>query len=368
MSEQVAVNPGNGSAGSDMRLTLIGPMPPPITGKSAVTHHIASEISPRFAEVRIADTSEGKSPKWVLPFVKLRRTASAMWAIRGSDAVYIAANTGQGMWLSAALAALARREGASLFLHHHSYSYVRKRKLRMVALTRAAGPAAHHILLSRIMVSDLLAVMPEIRRTLVVGNAGLVDRSLQDLPLKVDGGELVLGHLSNLCLDKGIAEVVDLAVALQQSGTRVRVIVGGPTVDARSQTHLDRAAAELGELFEYRGPLTGAAKRAFLKEITHFVFPSRYVHEAAPLVLFEAMAAGVVCVATRWGSIPEQLAGSPGVLAHNADSFVEEMLPMLVGTSVSASASHESREAYMRALSESENQLSGLVALMCTRQ
>ena len=203
---------------------------------------------------------------------------------------------------------------------------------------------------------------------MVVGNAGLVDRALLELPLKADGGDLVLGHLSNLSLEKGIAEVVDLASALHRAGVRVRLVIGGPTVDGESRLHLDRAARELGDLFEYRGPVTGEAKLAFFEKITHFVFPSRYVHEAAPLVLYEAMAAGTVCVATRRGSISEQLEASPGMLATSADSFVEETLPVLVGTSVSTAASQESRQAYVRALSESETQLAGLVALFAGRQ
>jgi glycosyltransferase involved in cell wall biosynthesis len=347
-----------------VRLTLIGPMPPPIHGQSVVTCRMVSELAPHFTHLRIADTSEGDAVRWLRPFIKLHRSAGAWWSIRGSDAVYIAVNSGHGMWLTTAAAGLARLAGARVFLHHHSYAYVRERKARMVALTRAAGPHAHHIVLSHSMASDLCDVMPEIRRLLVVGNAGLVDRALLELPLRADGGDLVLGHLSNLSLEKGIAEVVDLASALHRADIRVRLVVGGPTVDGESRLHLDRAARELGELFEYRGPVIGEAKRIFFKEITHFVFPSRYVHEAVPLVLYEAMAAGAVCVATRRGSISEQLEGSPGVLAQSADSFVDETLPVLVGASVSTAASHESRQAYLRALSESERQLTDVVTLV----
>jgi glycosyltransferase involved in cell wall biosynthesis len=368
VSEGLAAGTMNGRTESDVRLTLIGPMPPPINGQSVVMSHMVSELAPHFTQMRVADISEGDAVSWLRPVIRLRRSVSAWWSIPGSDAVYIAVKAGRGMWLTTAAAGLARLAGAQVFLHHHSYAYVRERKPRMVALTRAAGPHAHHIVLSSSMASDLRDVMPEIRRLLIVGNAGLVDRALLGLPLKTDGGDLVLGHLSNLSLEKGIAEVVDLASAIHQAGTRVRLVVGGPTVDEESRLHLDRAARELGELYEYRGPVTGEAKRAFFEEITHFVFPSRYVHEAVPLVLYEAMAAGAVCVATRRGAISEQLEGSPGVLAQTADSFVEETLPALVGASVSTAASYESRQVYLRALSESESQLAGVVTLLARRE
>jgi glycosyltransferase involved in cell wall biosynthesis len=271
------------------------------------------------------------------------------------------------MWLTTAAAGLARIAGARVFLHHHSYSYVRERKPRMVALTRAAGPLAHHIVLTQSMLRDLGNAMPEIHRCLIIGNAGLVDTNLLELPLKSDGRSLVLGHLSNLNLDKGIAEVVDLAVALHQAGTQIRLIVAGPTADEESRLQLSRASVELGELFEYRGPLTGDKKRAFFGEVSHFIFPSRYIHEAAPLVLYEAMAAGVICVATQQGAIPEQLEGSPAVLAGSADCFVKEVLPALVRSHSSTAASHESRLAYLRALSESKGQLARFVALLADR-
>ncbi len=82
------------------------------------------------------------------------------------------------------------------------------------------------------------------------------------------------------------------------------------------------------------------------------------------MVLYEAMAAGVVCVATHQGSIPEQLRSSPGILARSADTFVQETLPLLMKTRVSAAASDETRQAYLRALAESESQLTVLFELL----
>jgi glycosyltransferase involved in cell wall biosynthesis len=326
-----------------------------------------SKLAPHFPNLRVADTSEGQGVRRFRPFVKLMRTASSWWSIRRSDAIYISVNVGNGMWLSTIAAGLARLAGARLLLHHHSYAYVRERKRRMVALTRAAGPGARHIVLSQSMASDLTRVMPEITEPLIIGNAGLIDETLLELPLKADGGDLVLGHLGSLTLEKGIGDVVDLAVALHQAGKPIRLIVGGPTLDEWAGAHLERAAQELGELFEYRGPLIGQAKHEFFQEITHFVFPSRYVHEAVPLVLYEALAAGAVCVATRQGSIAEQLERSPSMLVGSTDSFVDEALPRLMGASVSAEVSCECRRAYWLALIESERQLTDLIDLIARR-
>ena len=364
MTDAVANGGTQGEVSSDLRLTLIGPLPPPVNGQSVVMSHMVSILAPHFANMRVADTAEGAGPDWLHTFATLRRSVSSWRSIPGSDVVYVAVKAGKGMWLTSATVSLARLFGARVFLHHHSYAYVRTRMPRMVALSRAAGTRARHILLSQSMANDLVDVMPEIKEPLILGNACLVDRELLELPEKGDRCELVLGHLSNLTADKGIAEVVSLASALREARVQVRLIVGGPTADDEARLQLIRATQELGDLFEYRGSLTGDAKLKFFNEITHFVFPTRYVHEAVPLVLYEAMAAGAVCVATTQGSIFEQLKGSPAVLASCAKSFVEETVPMLRDQPISAAASRASRQAFLAALSKAEWQLADLVTLL----
>ena len=344
------------------RLLMIGPMPPPLNGQSEVMRHVVARIGPHFPRLRVEDVGAGGTSGRLGALARAARSIVAWRSIRGSDAVYVAVKADHGMWLTTATVALARLSGSRVFLHHHSYAYVGERKTRMVALAHVAGTDARHVVLSRSMAADLRRVMPEIRHTPVVGNAGLIDTSLLGLPLRADGGELILGHLSNLSQQKGIAEVVDLACALRRSGTRARLVVGGPVADDHARTHLHRAERELGDLFEYRGALTGPPKREFFGEITHFVFPSRYVHEASPMVLYEAMASGAVCIATRRGSICEQLAGSPALLARDHGCFVDETLPALVGAVSSATASRDTRRAYLRALDESESQLADLAA------
>lgn len=353
---------------TDIRISLIGPMPPPIDGQSIVMSHMVSRLSPHFLHLRVADTTERASSRWRRPFAKLGRSAAAWRAIPRADVVYIAVKADHGMWLTTITAGLARLARTQIFLHHHSYTYIRQRKMRMVALARVAGPTAQHIVLSRSMSQDLRTVMPEVRRTLIIGNAALVDQTLLGLPLKSDSDDLVLGHLSNLYLDKGIAEVVDLAIELHEGGIPIRLIVGGPLVEPAAQHHLDRAIRHLRDRFEYRGQLVGESKRTFFEEVTHFIFPSKYAHESVPLVLYEAMAAGAVCVSTRRGSIPEQLAGSPGVLADSKDTFVEDVLPTLRQASVSSTTSERSRQAYLGALASANDDLAQFISLLDKHQ
>lgn len=229
----------------------------------------------------------------------------------------------------------------------------------MVVLTRVAGRNSCHIVLCKSMMKQLRSVMPEINNILILNNARWIDQALVDLPLKGSRGGLVLGHLSNLTPEKGVVEVVDLAVEFHKAGVPVRLILGGPAICVEARAQLARAAAELGECFEYRGPLNGRSKVDFFESITHFVFPS--YNEALPLVLYEAMASGAVCVTTRVGAIPEQTEGGAAVLAAHATSLVREALPRLLSTSVTSDASELSRAVYLRARAESEQQFANLL-------
>lgn len=356
MSENFAAGQKAIPEAHSVRLLAIGPMPPPLHGQTLVMDHMVSQLAPVFPGMRTL--AEVNTKRWLRPVVAIRQAFS----IRDCDVVYIAVKASQGMWITTGLALLARSVGARVFLHHHSYLYVRERKKRMVALTRAAGPSAYHIVLSHSMASELTSTMPEITRTLVVGNAAMIEQSLADLPLKNDAAELVLGHMSDLSDAKGIGEVVDLAVKLKEAGIRTRLILGGAAPRGEDRRHLDRAERELGEQFDYRGILAGESKIDFYRDINHFVLPSR--DEAVPLVLYEALAAGAVCVATRVGSVPEQLERSPAVLAQSADTFVEEVLPILSSWSVTEETSRGCRQAYLDALSESQEQLQLLVRLL----
>lgn len=344
-------------------LTVVGPIPPPTTGQSVVTDRMLVEFNKNFSCVRVVNTSVGMAPNWMRPLKKLWDTVVGIWRVLDAKVVYISLNVGPGIWLSSVVAGFARVSGAGIFLHHHSYAYVRERKLGMVALTKVAGPAAYHIVLSETMANDLGKAMPELQRMLIVDNAGVIDPRLLELPLKC-GGPVVLGHLCNLTVEKGLVEVVDLALALQRSGTAVRLIVGGPAVDTGARAELDRARSQLGSSFEYRGPLAGSSKVEFFDEITHFAFPTKYRNEALPLVLYEALAAGVVCMATRQGSIVEQLEGSAGVVADTAESFVDEACQALVGASVSEDSSAKARSRYLGAADKSASQIQILLSRM----
>lgn len=350
----------------DWDVTYVGPMPPPMHGKSFATAQLATALRKTGLRLKVVNITEGVRAGILQKTV--RKVISHLNAlgcvVANNGPVYISANSGTGMWLSIAVGALARLLGREIYWHHHSYDYVRRRRLDIRLLASLSGKKATHMVLAKTMGDDLMANTLEIKRTFVLNNAGFISPSLLDIPI-AEGKDLVIGHLSNLTAEKGIAEVVDLAVAVRQAGQAVRLIVAGPTHDIAAQNAIARAEAALGDAFIYRGPVYDADKIRFFSEITFFAFPSRYRNEASPIVLFEAMAAGVPCIATPLGCVPDDLGTDGGMVISADDDFVAKATDFIqLASHDVADRAQKARGQYLGLLREHDKQLAELAALL----
>jgi glycosyltransferase involved in cell wall biosynthesis len=95
---------------------------------------------------------------------------------------------------------------------------------------------------------------------------------------------------------------------------------GGGVIDPASSRNMQEALAELrsqDRLVE-TGELAPDAVTRCYREADLFVLPSH--REGFPNTLLEAMAAGLACVATPVGAIPEMLEGDCGVVAPVGDA------------------------------------------------
>ena len=212
-------------------------------------------------------------------------------------------------------------------IHHHSFYYVDQRLFLMQALTWLAGSAATHILLCDRMCQMFERQYPNALRTVAIANAFCVqaDTALEALECASSGGRLTIGFLSNLSSDKGVGTFLELAAKARAAGLAVdAVVAGAPQAadDARSFAEMIAAAPYRVHVL---GPVHGAAKARFFAMIDVFVFPTRYAHEADPLVVWEALAAGRPVIAYARGCIREQV-GDAGLLIEVHQSFVPPAL------------------------------------------
>ncbi len=311
-------------------IVVSGRLPPPVDGMSRVTALVLDRLRAR-GDVEVADLSpgwNGGGPRYHAAKalrVLLAGMRLAAGAMQDDRRFYMPVDSGLGIVYTTALAGLARLFGYERTLHHHSFATITRPTWRMSLLTRVAGADCMHVLLCPAMQLKFQKLYPAARTGMSMSNA--IFTPPVPRPRARKPGPLRIGHLSNLCVDKGLDTMFNLLRALRAEDMDVKLVLAGPGLGRMDNALVAAGLAAFDGDVEYRGPVDGEAKAAFYRDIDVFVFPTQYRNEAQPLVLFEAMAAGVPVLAYDRGCIGSDIP-RPGLIPQDKD-FVQAVLPAL---------------------------------------
>ncbi|SIO11815.1 glycosyltransferase family 4 protein [Vannielia litorea] len=346
------------------RVNCIVILPPPVTGQTLVSR-ATSEAVVRAGRGRIwGVTNDRGLTGWRWTLAKHWRLLGALVRAgalsRGRQRCYFVPDAGKGLWLNLIEAPLMRLGFREVWLHHHVFSYVRRRDWKMALLLKILGTGVRHVVLGRPM-SDGLAARYGAARFHVLGNAAFVAEAP---PGRTRDRLRTIGFLGNITRDKGIGLFIDTLRALEAEGEAVKAVIAGPIADPALRAEIAAFVAEAPDRRRAPGAVGGAAKRAFFDEIDLLLFPSLYANEALPLTIYEALAAGVPVLATRRGCIPDQLEGTGWtfdeagfVAAAEAQAAAWRADPARF-----AEASRTARALYSRRRAEDDRSLAALVA------
>jgi glycosyltransferase involved in cell wall biosynthesis len=164
---------------------------------------------------------------------------------------------------------------------------------------------------------------------------------------------------------KGVLAFIDLFERLRVAGIEVQAKVGGGTAEPDVEAALRRALANHPGYFEWLGPVYGPAKADLLAASDVFVFPTAYTNEAQPLVLLEALAAGLPILTVRRGCIGCDFDDRVGLVADSAESFPQQAFEWLCTLLTTPERLHRYRSnALAAAAAKREEALSGLETLL----
>jgi len=309
------------------RILFVMHMPPPIHGAAVMGAQIRDSriLAETFecrhinlsSSVTLEEIGRGRLRKllFVARLLRLVRRSIREWK---PDLVYVTpTSTLPALFKDCSVVRLARRCGCSVLLHFHNKG-VASRSGRWLddKVYRRLFAQAGVILLSDVLRPDVEKYVPADR--IAVCPNGL------DLPPVPDrnphGGVPCILFLSNLLPDKGIVDLLDACILLKKSGISFRCrVVGAPTA-AVSENSFRYLVADrnLEDIVAYSGPLYGSDKQDALREADLLVHPTR--EDCFPLVILEAMAAGLPVVSTREGGIPDEVEdGVTGVLCEKGN-------------------------------------------------
>lgn len=299
---------------------VVGPLPPPVHGASVITRSVVDllgSVGTSTVECNISPSVRARGWRWHVSRSRAyARALGRIFTARSRSRVYIALSGGNGLLYDLLVVACVRLRGHRLILHHHSFDYVDRDRL-VLSLLLLLAPKDHvHLVLCQDMAHKLRARYRMELRCVHVSNfcffpSGSVAAHERRELRRV-------GFLSNIALDKGIDKFLDLAGRFVGRDD-MEFHVAGPFADEAARSYVERRLAELPNV-TCHGPVYGEQKQKFYDSIDLFVFLSRYSHEAEPLVVYEAMSAGLPVAVTARGCLCEMVDPEGAIVVdRNAD-------------------------------------------------
>jgi len=317
------------------KIILIGPFPPPVHGMSKNLNIVADVLGNNSNVIRICTSPETivRSKRYHL--TKIRKVMSGLFKMvinclmSRNITMYMPPDAGLGMYYSILFVVIARIMGLKIYFHHRSFSYINEFKRTMFILVKVAGKAATHIFLCQEMESKFRSKYRLRFKSLIVSNAQHV-KIIEKDKIKPVSSTFVIGHLSNLSIEKGLNDVLEIMEKLIRENYDVKLIIAGPEENSNAEHVLKNAVTKMEPHIEYRGYLDNSQKELFFSDIDLFLFPSRYRNEAQPNVLFEANSFAVPVVSFERGCIRSDVNSDNGVVLDPNGNFSVQAFPIIV--------------------------------------
>lgn len=320
-------------------MIFLADLPPPVHGMSNVNIDIYEVFQKHGYKIKLLNTAPSKKAKFfrskIWPTLKAIQSITSLFKlayyliIKKHKTIYRPINGGKGQVYDIAYFAVSRLCNAEIFIHHHATRYLNQDTILFRVLLRTAGKSATHIVLGQSMTDSLSSNFGvPLEKILILSNCyffNLADSNqAQSLPKQT----LTIGHLSNLCIEKGIDSFALLCRKLTNLRIPFNANIAGPFADE----HAQKITLELCHDFQnisYLGPLYGKDKNTFFRDIDIFVLPSQ--NEAEPLVLYEAAQHGVFLVGGTVGCMKDVIDGLDGFSfsLENQNRWIESVANLI---------------------------------------
>ena len=314
------------SSSAKPRVLFILHLPPPVHGAAMMgrvireSRLVADSFDGRFvnlsASESLSEVGRFSFRKLSLVF-RLLRTVGNQLRMFHPDLVYLTpASSGLGLLKDCLSVWMVRRQGIRTVLHFHNKGVsLHQDRFHYDRLYRFLFRDAKVILLSG-------RLYPDVERYVAREDVSICPNGIDGTVCPAREGEAAaqLLFFSNLLPSKGVVDLLDACRILMERGYRFSCrLVGAPSASITAE-RLGELVAErnLEAVVRYDGPVYGQDKHAVWAGADLLVHPTR--DDSFPLVILEAMAAGLAVVSTREGGIPDEVEeGVTGILCRKED-------------------------------------------------
>lgn len=309
---------------------MVGAFPPPVHGMAAVNAAVYEQIVRVGGKPTVINIAAKTLERSLI--VRLGRVWKVAYGLSRllfsnrlrNATLYMSVSGGFGQVYEIFFLALARFRRMRLYLHHHSYAYLDRPNWLTRVLTLVAGSNCLHITLSAGMAERLQSHYSSVHHVLAISNAVFFPN--QQTSSVVPRTSLkTIGFISNISVEKGIFEFLDLVAAYEAEGLALQAKIAGPCQDKEIENKLMQRISTLNTV-EYIGPQYDDDKELFFSEIDVLIFPTCYANEAEPLTIYEAMQRAIPVIAYGRGSIPEMVNADCGLVISPSSPFAPAAL------------------------------------------
>jgi len=314
------------------KVCLIGMFPPPLHGMSLINEFVRAQIAIT-NDPLVIDYSPRKLERTFMArlgklFVVFRAVFQFFYYVLSARVgkVYLGLSGGKGQVYDLIFVCISRLWGRQIYLHHHSYQYLNRISWLSKLLFSIAGKNTVHIVACEKMARDLECAYPVAKEVRVVsGIAALMQWTEQVFPReKIQ----TIGFLSNISLEKGILEFLDIAAWAVSENLSLRFIIAGPYQDEQVRGMVENRLSVLKNVL-YVGGVYADEKRNFFDSLDVFLFPTKYVNESEGLVIHEAMSRAVPVIAYSRGCIEQIISESVGLKLEPTADYVKGATNMI---------------------------------------
>ena len=313
---------------------LIGSFPPPIVGISAITEQVTKSLQRLGVSTFIINLSPRSFTRnWQYMLIRPSRVIIGIGkclrylCFIKNLTIYLAVSGGWGQVYDIFFVMLAKLVGKRRFLHHHSYAYVEKKSLLTNLLFQIAGDEVTHIVLCDDMQYKLMNLYKNVKNTEVLSNAGILSwHKAQNIKPKMELKTICF--FSNIMFEKGIVEFLNVVEHLEKKGHHFTALIAGPFQNSDVEIFV-RQRVDMLSSVTYVGSKYGHEKAAFFDSIDVLLFPTKYVNEAEPLSILEAMSYGVPVITWERGCISSMIPSGIGLIVPQNDNFVYEAIKQI---------------------------------------
>lgn len=312
-------------------------LPNPVHGMSSINLKVKEIVVDQNKIGRVLNTCPSYASKyfntkaWLfLKFIHTFYVVSKMiFFLNNINTIYRPINGGFGQVFDLIYVVISRLFGKKIFIHHHSFQYLNKKTALFSLFVKVLPVTTIHIVLGDTMKSKLSAlygIQSDLIR--VVSNSTFFEISEVHNQVKAVDQKVVIGHMSNLCIEKGLDSFLLMCISLQEKKFDFLPLLAGPIRDESSRQVLELQTKQIDNLV-YKGPVYADEKQAFFSSLDAFVFMSEYENEAEPLVLYEAAQYGAKVYCTQRGcmqNVCDSLAG----ISFGADYKIEDLVERII--------------------------------------